>query len=156
MIGNHTPARAVIAEHNGPCVTKFSRHWLTLDGNVQIAELCFHVRQTLVANRTLVRDRHVLVVAFLVYTVTADHEHDRSWRGEQIFTADGAVTVRRAFDALVRRLNIRRYARAACEAVEKVLPDAVPFPTNATIVAVINGFILTILPQLADATVVVR
>ena len=113
MERNSALARAVVAEDHGLGVPEFGRHLLSLDRGIHIAELRVHVGKTLVAYRALVRHPHVLLIALLMYTMTARHEHYGLGRREHVVPADGAVAVCRSLDALVRRLHRHGYAGTA-------------------------------------------
>ena len=84
-----------------------------MNQHVEVAKLSLHVRQTLVANRTLVGNPDVLVIALLMYAVTAGHEHNRFGRREHVLAANWTIAICRTLDAFVRALNRRRYASAA-------------------------------------------
>ena len=75
MKSNERFPTTVIASDPHTRVRVLARHRLTLDRPLDFTEGHFHVTQAAIAERTLVRGLHVLVVAAVVYAMAARHEH---------------------------------------------------------------------------------
>lgn len=101
MIWNGAFSGAIIAKNHGLCVPKLDRHGLSHDEHVEIAKLCLHICEALVADGAFIRDSNVFVIAPLMYAVTACHENDGFGRGEHIFATDRTVAICRSFDTFV-------------------------------------------------------
>lgn len=95
-------------------ILKLWWHRLAINSAVEIAELCFHVDNTFAANRAFIRRFQMIVVALVVYAVTAIHEHNGLGRGKHILAANGAVAVSGALDASMGGFNRDGHAHAAC------------------------------------------
>jgi len=95
----------------------------------------------------------VVLEAVFVNAVTTLHEDNRLGRAEHVIATDGAVTVNGPLNTLV----FARHGDTchAFLAMEEILSQPLTNSAQPTVVAVINGLIRVVVPQLADATIVV-
>ena len=92
---------------------KLLGHGLRLDGQVEVAELRFHIDDALVAYGAFVGRLDVLPVAVAVHCVAALHDAHGLGRAVEILATNGTIAVQRPFDAPVVHLEADGQASAA-------------------------------------------
>jgi hypothetical protein len=92
---------AIIARDHSSGVSELLWHRLRLDSSIKVAELRFHIHDSLLAYWALIRCLQMCVIAVPVNGMSASHEHYCLRRCEHILMADGTVAVARPLNAFV-------------------------------------------------------
>jgi hypothetical protein len=146
MVSRSSLIQTVVAEDVGFLVGILWRHGLRLDMPFQALELRRHVLDRFGAYRTLVRNRTQLLEAAGMNAVPASHERNRRGAVEEILATDRTIAFGRVLDTAMLVLEANAHASGAGLAVEIILANTLANPTEAAIVAVIDGLSGVVVP----------
>src|SRR5690554_1246041 len=84
------------------------------------------------------------------------HENHRGRTREQVFSANGAVALKAAFDTLVIVFEVDDHADIALFAMEEILVETVSDPTDPAVGTVVHGLCRVIIPEFANVAIITR
>jgi hypothetical protein len=99
MIAHRTLCPTVITIYQRSRILKLLWHRLFSNLSIKVAKLYLHVDHTPITNGTFIRRFQVIIITFMMDTVTTFHEYNFPLRSKHVITANRAIAVYRPLNA---------------------------------------------------------